>query len=103
MKLKSCCAVLMMSTLLLTCASALAQDQTVPGAGNQNAVNLSSQSPLVQSAYRFLIRQAGQLRDSKLRNETLDAITNPNTCVQHRAGVNDATKNAILQALITAG
>src|SRR5215467_11334812 len=103
MKLKSCCVAFAIGTLLLFCISAPAQDQTVPGAGNQNAVNLSSKSPLVQSAYRFLVRQASQLRDSKLRNETLDAITNPNTCVQHRAGVNDATKNAILQALITAG
>jgi len=83
--------------------SATAQDQTTPGAGNQNAINLSSKSPLVQSAYRFLIRQAERIDDAKLRKETLDAIANPNTCVQHRAGLSDADKNKILQNLTTAG
>src|SRR5262249_13637538 len=41
--------------------------------------------------------------DAKLRHETLDAITNPATCVQHRAGLTDSDKNKILQSLITAG
>jgi hypothetical protein len=80
-----------------------AQNQTVPGAGNQTAIDLSSKSPLVQSAYRFLINQAEKIEDSKLREETVDAIANPNTCVRHRAGVTDAMKNSILQSLITAG
>jgi hypothetical protein len=88
---------------LVSCIPGLAQDQTVPGAGNQNAINLSGKSPLVQSAYRFLIRQAGRINDSKLRKETLDAITNADTCIQHRAGIADADKNRILQSLITAG
>src|SRR5262249_37376765 len=79
------------------------QDQTVPGAGNQNAISLSSKSPLVQSAYRFLVSQAERISDSDLRKETVDAITNPDTCVQHRAGLTDADKNHILQNLIAAG
>jgi hypothetical protein len=62
--------------VLISFISGLAQDQTVPGAGNQHAINLSSKSPLVQSAYRFLISQAGRINDSRLRKETLDAITN---------------------------
>ena len=84
-------------------AISFAQDQTVPGAGNQDAVNLSSKSPLVQSAYEFLITQAGRINDAELRKETLDAISNPDTCVQHRAGLTDADKSVILQSLITAG
>jgi hypothetical protein len=80
-----------------------AQDQTVPGAGNQNAVNLSGKSPLVQSAFHFLISQAEKIDDARLRKETLDAISNPDTCVQHRAGLTDSEKNQILQSLITAG
>src|SRR5215467_7470133 len=101
MQRKFCCAFL--TIIFWSSISLLAQDQTVPGAGNQNAVELSGKSPLVQSAYHFLIRQAEQISDSKLRSETLDAITNPNTCVQHRAGLTDADKNKILQSLITAG
>ena len=88
---------------LMSLAIAVAQDQTTPGAGNQDAVNLSSKSPLVQSAYQFLITQAGKINDAELRTQTLDAITNPDTCIQHRAGLTDADKSAILQNLITAG
>ena len=51
----------------------------ISAAANQNAINLSSKSPLVQSAYRFLISQAERIDDWTLRKETLDAITNPNT------------------------
>jgi hypothetical protein len=51
----------------------LSQDQTVPGAGNQNAINLSSKSPLVQSAQRFLISQAERINDSNLGNYILDS------------------------------
>ena len=80
-----------------------AQNQTIPGAGNQNAIALSNKSPLVQSAYLFLVHQAERIADPKLRKETLDAIANPNTCVQHRAGLTDADKSKLLQQLITAG
>ena len=88
---------------IISLTPASAQNQTIPGAGNQNAVELSSESPLVQSAYHFLIEQAKSIDDAKLREETLDAITNPNTCVRHRAGLTDADKATILQNLITAG
>jgi hypothetical protein len=82
---------------------ALAQNQTVPGAGNQNAIDLSSRSPMVQSAFQFLIEQAKRIDDAELREETLDAISNPDTCVRHRAGLSDADKDRILQSLISAG
>ena len=103
MQVKRGCAVLGLGLAFVFILPALAQDQMMPGAGNQDAINLSSRSPLVQSAYRFLISQAGKIDEPRLRRETLDAIANPNTCVQHRAGLSDADKNKILQALITAG
>ncbi len=92
-----------LSLLFAAGIPAHAQNQTVPGAGNQDAVTLSSKSPLVQSAYRFLIRQAEKIADAKLRKETLDAISNPDTCIQHRAGLTDSDKTKLLQQLIAAG
>jgi hypothetical protein len=90
------------SLLALIPASGYAQ-QTMPGAGNANAVALSQKSPEVQSAYQFLIGQAHKLKDKNLKNQTLDAISNPQTCVAHRAGVDATKKNAILQQLLNAG
>ena len=88
-------------TLALIATHCFAQAQ--PGAGNANAIALSQKSPEVQSAYQFLISQAHKLKDKKLRTETLDAISNPQTCVAHRAGVDANKKNAILQQLTAAG
>ena len=88
---------------VLAATQLAAQNQTTPGAGNAAAAAIASKSHMVHSAMEFLIDQAKSLRDSKLRSETLDAITNPSTCVQHRAGVDDAAKNTILQKLIAQG
>jgi len=88
--------------LAIPAASAFCQ-QTQPGAGNANAIALSQKSPMVQSAFQFLISQAESLKDPKLRRQTLDAIANPHTCITHRAGVDDAKKKAILQQLLAAG
>jgi hypothetical protein len=77
--------------------------QTQPGPGNGNAIALSQKSPEVQSAYQFLISQAHKLKDKNLKAQTLDAISNPQTCVAHRAGVDANKKNAILQQLMAAG
>jgi hypothetical protein len=74
----------------------------VPGAGNQKAIDLSRKSPMVQSAHRFLIRQAEGVRNPKLRKETLDAITNSDTCIRHRAGLREIDEKRILQSLIDA-
>jgi len=93
-------AVLVVATLG---ASAFGADQTVPGAGNNAAIALASKSPIVQSAQRFLIGQAKQIHSDKLRNETLDAINNPSTCVKHRGGLSEADKKQILNALMAQG
>src|SRR5262249_49217085 len=80
-----------------------AADQTVPGAGNGAAVNLSNQSPLVQSAVKLIERGIARLRDPRLKSTTLDALTNPSTCVTHRANLSDSQKSALLQQLKNAG
>lgn len=79
--------------------SAAAADQTVPGAGNAAAVALANQSPIVRSARWFLSARAASLHSNLLRDATIDALDNPNTCVQHRAHVDDAKKALILQKL----
>ncbi|HEX2713088.1 MAG TPA: hypothetical protein VHM88_12895 [Candidatus Acidoferrales bacterium] len=77
-----------------------ADDQTKTGQGNAAAIALAEKSPIVRSAYEFALTQASRISDNKLRRETLDALGNDDTCVRHRAGLTDAQKDVILQALI---
>lgn len=77
--------------------------QIQPGAGNAKAIALAQKSPEVQSAYTFLLSQARQLKNARLRSQTLDALSNPQTCITHRAGVDANKKNEILQQLTIAG
>jgi len=85
--------------LIASLIPALAQT----GAGNGNAIALAQRSPAVQAAYNYLIGQAQELQDSNLRAQTLDAITNRNTCVLHRANVSSAMQQTILSQLLAAG
>ncbi len=91
----------------MACLSSLlpayAADQSKPGAGNATSVRLADRSPLVQSARDLLEKQAGRVRNPKLRAATLDAISNPNTCVTHRAGLNVSQQTAILKRLVDLG
>lgn len=61
---------------------------------------LGGESAMVQSAFAFLQRQMNRIQDSNIRFQTTDAFTNPGTCVQVRAGLNDAQKDSILQMLV---
>jgi hypothetical protein len=91
---------------LIVSASAVpvrAVDQTTPGAGNSAAATLARNSPLVQSADRFLISHARQIHNSLVRSATVDAISNPNTCIRHRANLTPAAKASIVQELSKAG
>ena len=92
-------AAIALSFLVLSMSSVIAQT----GAGNGNAIALAKKSPAVQTAYNFLISQAHQLQDDNLRTQTLDAISNAGTCVKHRANVNAATQQDIVQQLLAAG
>jgi hypothetical protein len=80
-------------------SSAKADDQTKTGAGNPAAISLAKKSPLVQSAYKFLLSQAAKIKDDKLRKETLDALGD-NPCVKHRANLTDAQKDALVATLV---
>jgi len=100
MKVRSVAVAVILSASSLLPAVA---QQTTPGAGNANAVTLAQKSPIVQSAFRFLLSQTDSLKDRHLRHETADAIGNPKTCVEHRAGITPAKKAALLQQLLTAG
>jgi hypothetical protein len=93
------------ATLLgtMAVAPAVADDQTLPGAGNADAAALAKKSPMVRSAYGFLQSQARRIKDDKLRKETLDALGNPDTCIQHRKNLTDAQKDAVVQTLIAQG
>lgn len=81
-------------------AAANAADQTQIGAGNARAEQIGPASPLVQSANQLLIKDALQIQDPVLRAKTLDAFTNPQTCIEHRIGVTAAVKAQIIQKLI---
>src|SRR5690242_8330254 len=92
--------------LLVACATASparAVDQTVPGAANGEAVRIADASPLVRESLQFLHQQALAVRDGALREQTLDATTNPETCVRHRAGLSPAAKQALLDRLAAEG
>ena len=88
---------------LFTSLPALAADQTVPGAGNADAIDTARASDRVRDADEFLVRQAGHIRDRQLRRETLDIMTSRVVCAHHRQGLDDAQKDAIVQQLIAAG
>ncbi len=94
---------LLISIAALTAGAAIAADQTVVGAGNGVAEQIAARSLLVQSANQILVNNAHAIQNPTLRSNTLDAISNPTTCVRHRVGVDDAKKTAIIQKLINAG
>lgn len=89
--------------VMMTATTLLAQDQSQVGAGNAAAAAISSKSPVVQSAMAYIKSQAMKVHDGHLMNETLDAIFNPKTCIQHRANLALADKQAIVQNLVAAG
>src|SRR5215471_16256270 len=95
--------VLLTFLLGLSCSLLLAQDQNAPGSGNQSAIELSSKSPRVNQAYAYLLLQAKKIHAPPLRQETLDVVANPQTCIRHRAGLTLEDKERILQNLVRAG
>lgn len=101
--MKSSAKLLLAFSLFLSFYPLRAQDQNALGTGNQQAVELGAKSPTVQHAYRFLVAQAKKVHDQKLRKETLDALSNPQTCIHHRAGLTLEDKEHILQNLVRSG
>ena len=87
----------------LQVSSAVHGQDRVPGAGNAAAVKLATASPLVRSAYAQLLHHAKHLGDDRLRQQTLDALGNPQTCIRHRENLSEADKATLLQKLSDAG
>lgn len=83
--------------------AARAQTPILPGAGNAQAIKTAERSPLVQSAYEFLVGQIYGLSGDNLRVQTFDAIANPQTCILHRANLKLADKQAIVSELLAQG
>jgi hypothetical protein len=80
-----------------------AAENSAVGTGNALAIDTSGKSPLVLSAKSYILTRLGEIKDEKLRAATLDAIDNPQTCVRHRVGVDDAAKTRIMAALAAEG
>jgi hypothetical protein len=87
----------------LLAARANAADQTRPGAGNGQAVEIARSSPLVAAAFRATRERARRIEGRALREATLDALYNENTCVQHRAGLTDVDKARTVASLVSEG
>ena len=93
---------LVAASLLISCI-AQADDQTVPGFGNADATATASHSPLAMSAYAHLReRLQATITNKLILKQTMDGLFNPATCVQHRANLTVAQKQAILNQLIAA-
>jgi len=73
------------------------------GLGDQRAAEIAAKSPLVTSSVNILVSRAREIRDSAIRDATLDALENAQTCLRHRAGLGERQKESILQTLSAAG
>src|ERR1700761_1497215 len=77
-----------------TAASLLADSQLTPGAGNKRAEEIVRSSEMVKSAHRFVVQQSQQLQGVNLRAQTYDALSNPQTCIVHRANLTPAQRQS---------
>jgi hypothetical protein len=84
-------------------STARAADQTVPGAGNEEAARIASGSALVRSARQFISGRIGIIGDRALAAQVHDLVENPMVCIHHRAHETGASKQAIVDALSATG
>jgi hypothetical protein len=106
MQLRSCllAAAALLAAPGLLAAPARADDQTVVGFGNADATATASHSPLVMSAYaRLKDRLQATITNKLILKQTMDGLFNPATCVEHRANLTVAQKQAIVTQLVAAG
>lgn len=93
----------LMASVLAAAPSARADDQTVPGAGNADAIKLAAGSPLVRTGRRLLSQRVDKIRNLALHAATQQALEDPAYCIAHRADLTAADKDAIVAALLAAG
>jgi hypothetical protein len=96
-------AAVVLSLTIMASTSSQGADQSVTGAGNQAAQQLANRSSLVSSAMALITQRIGQIGDATLRNATFDAVTNPLTCLAHRARLTEKSKAELLQELLAQG
>ena len=96
-----CAGIIIAGGVTFFAAAAAGDDQTKPAVGNAAAIALAKKSPMVQSAYQFLLEQGERIQDAQLRKETLDALGDP--CIHHRAKLSEAQKDVIVATLLAQG
>ena len=102
MTFRSC--LLAAAAVISMVSAAHADDQTQIGAGNAIATATASRSQLVMSAYaRLKQRLQASVTNATILKGTMDGLFNPDTCVQHRAGLTVAQKQAIVNQIVAAG
>ena len=102
MNFRSC--LLAAAAMLMTAGAARADDQTQIGAGNAIAAATAARSQLVMSAYaRLKQRLQASVTNPTILKGTMDGLFNPATCVQHRANLTVAQKQAIVNQIVAAG
>lgn len=90
--------------LALTLAgTAMAADQTGLGAWNAGATHVAERSALATSAMAFIKAKAAKISDPKIRQQTEDAVFNPDTCIKFRAGLTTERKQQIVDKLVAEG
>jgi len=87
---------------LALCTPALA-DQTGLGPWNEIATKMAQSSALVRSSMDMIKSKLAGITDPKLREQTQDAVFNPDTCVKFRAGLTAEKKQRIVDTLTTQG
>ena len=87
----------------LTGALILAADQVQPGAGNRRAEEIGAGSALVRGALEQIERNVRSIKNSRMREATLDGLANRKTCIVHRANLNEDGKRQIIQQLVREG
>ncbi len=83
--------------------NAVAGDQTVVGAGNERAMKLAAQSPLVASAMGMLKGRLSQFQSKDIRKNLAELMGMDKSCVTHRANLSAEDKGRLLAELDKAG
>lgn len=91
------------SALALLAASATAADMPAIGAWNAGAQKVAEGSPLATSALAFIKAELAKISDEAMRKATEDAVFNADSCIKHRANLDDAKKQTILDKLKAEG
>ena len=91
------------SALALLSTPATAADMPAIGAWNAGALKVAEGSPLATSALALIKAQAAKIGNESLRKATEDAAFNSETCIMHRANLDDAKKQGIIDKLKAEG